>query len=97
MIINIPSGIIKGTISVKKNKDFKYEKIKIQKLDDPSCLIQISMFTKTQVFHKNFDEESAKDFLVSCLENDFNNLELFTKDYVYSYRITSKGKLLSNR
>lgn len=55
------------------------------------------MFTKTQVFHKNFDEESAKDFLVSCLENDFNNLELFTKDYVYSYRITSKGKLLSNR
>ena len=64
MIINIPSGIIKETISVKKNKDFKYEKIKIQKLDDPSGLIQISMFTKTQVFHKNFDEESAKDFLV---------------------------------
>lgn len=55
MIINIPSGIIKGTISVKKYKDFIYEKIKIQKLDDPSDLIQISMFTKTQVFHKNFD------------------------------------------
>lgn len=55
MIINIPSGIIKGTISVKKYKDFIYEKIKIQKLDDPSGLIQISMFTKTQVFHKNFD------------------------------------------
>lgn len=54
MIIDFPENIIKGIISSKKNKDGKYEKGKIQKIIvNNKELIQISLFTKTQVFHSN--------------------------------------------
>ncbi len=96
--IFIPSNIIKGTFSVKKNKDFKYEKAKIDRIViDDKEKYQISYFTKTQVFHKNIELESIDFQIIEMLENEFNNLELFTNDYVYGYRISSKGKLLSNK
>jgi hypothetical protein len=31
------------------------------------------------------------------LTDEFNNLELTTEDYIYSYRVTQKGKVLSNK
>lgn len=96
--INIPDGIIKGTFSVKKNKDGKYEKAKIDLINiDDKIKYQITFFTNTQVFHKNIEIESIDFFIIDELENEFNNLELFTSEYVYGYRISSKGKLLTNK
>lgn len=96
--INIPSNIIKGTFSVKKEKDYKYEKAKIELVSiDDKMKYQISFFTNTQVFHKNIELESIDFFIIEELEKDFNNLELFTNDYIYGYRISSKGKLLTNK
>ena len=96
--INIPDNIIKGTFSVKKNKDNKYEKMKIDLISiDEKMKYQVSCFTQTQVFHKNIELESIDFFILDTLENEFNNLELFTNEYVYGYRITSKGKLLTNK
>ena len=96
--IFIPTNIIKGTFSVKKNKDYKYEKAKIDRiiLDDKEKY-QITYYTATQVFHKNIEIESIDFFIIEVLENEFNNLELFTDDYIYGYRVTSKGKLLTNK
>ena len=98
MEIIIPNGIQKGIISGKKKKDGKYEKgkiVRIKKSDEE--LIQLSLFTEKQVFHKNYNEDDVIAEIVKLLENDFNNLEIITKEYTYSYRVTSKGKVLSNR
>ena len=94
----IPDNIIKGTFSVKKNKELKYEKAKIERINlDGKEKYQIAYYTSTQVFHKNVELESIYFVITEILETEFNNLELFTPDYVYGYRITSKGKLLSNK
>jgi len=98
MDILLPDNIIKGTISGKKNKNGTYDKVKIQlvKIGD-NDILQFASYTAKQVFHKNLNEDEAKKLIVSLLETEFNNLELITNEYTYSYRITSKGKVLSNR
>lgn len=95
MEIIIPKEIINGIISGKKNKNQDYEKAKIQRLSNNK--IQISIFTSKQVFHKNYDDATIESAIIDLLEASFNNLELSTKEYNYSYRITSKGKVLSNK
>ena len=98
MDIVIPSSIIKGTISGKKNKDQKYEKAKLQRITkDGNDIIQVSLFTAKQVFHVNCTDNDINDKLIDLLSNEFNNMELVTSEFTYSYRITSKGKVLSNR
>ena len=98
MDIELPIGIIKGIISGKKKKDNKYEKAKIQRIIiNDNDMLQLSLFTDKQVFHYNYSDSEINDKIIELLENDFNNLELTTNSYIYSYRITSKGKVLSNR
>ena len=98
MEIIIPSGILAGVISSKRNKDNKYEKGRIQKITKgESELIQLAMYTKTQVFHTNYSEDEFKIEIAKLLESEFNNLELTTCEFIYSYKVSSKGKLLTNR
>ena len=98
MQIELPIGIIKGIISGKKKKDSKYDKARIQKiLIGNDVFIQLSLFTDKQVFHSNYKEDEINNKIIELLETDFNNLELFTNDFIYSYRITSKGKVLNTR
>lgn len=98
MDIELPSGILKGIISGKKNKTGKYEKAKLQKIViNNNDVIQLSLFTDKQVFHSNYSLEDINNRIIELLESYFNNLELTTDSYIYSYRITSKGKVLSNR
>ena len=98
MDIELPIGIIKGIISGKKKKDNKYEKAKIQRIIiNDNDMLQLSLFTDKQVFHYNYSDSEINDKIIELLEKDFNNLELKTNSYIYSYRITSKGKVLSNR
>ena len=49
------------------------------------------------MFHTNYNDSDISNALITLLENDFNNLELVTDEFAYSYRITSKGKVLSNK
>lgn len=96
--IIIPDKIIKGIISGKKKKDNKYEKGKIQRINvNGNEIIQLSLYTDKQVFHSNYKDDEIKDELIKLLSNDFNNLELTSDEFTYSYRITSKGKVLSNK
>ena len=96
--ITLPEKIIKGVISGKKDKNQKNEKVKIDTIlikDKP--ILQFATYTDKQVFHKNVEESEAKDLILFFLTDEFNNLELTTEDYIYSYRITQKGKVLSNK
>lgn len=96
--ITLPEKIIKGVISWKKDKNQKNEKVKIDTIlikDKP--ILQFATYTDKQVFHKNVEETEARDLIISFLTDEFNNLELTTEDYIYSYRVTQKGKVLSNK
>lgn len=96
--ITLPEKIIKGVISGKKDKNQKNEKVKIDTIlikDKP--VLQFATYTDKQVFHKNVEETEARDLIISFLTDEFNNLELTTEDYIYSYRVTQKGKVLSNK
>lgn len=96
--ITLPEKIIKGVISGKKDKNQKNEKVKIDTIlikDKP--ILQFATYTNKQVFHKNVEESQVNELILSLLNNEFNNLELTTEDYIYSYRITQKGKVLSNK
>ena len=96
--INIPTGIIKGTISGKKDKNQKNEKVKLDTiLIKNEEVLQLACYTDKQVFHKNLKADEVACEIIRLLSEEFNNAELFTKDYIYSYRITSKGKVLSNK
>ena len=86
MDIELPIGIIKGIISGKKKKDNKYEKAKIQRIIiNDNDMLQLSLFTDKQVFHYNYSDSVINDKIIELLENDFNNLELTTNSYIYSY------------
>lgn len=92
----LPDNIIKGTISGAKGA--KYTKAKIQRLKLANTTqIQISLFTEKQVFHKNFNDDEINQMIFDLFINEFKNMELYTTDYIYSYRITSKNKILSNK
>ena len=98
MEIKIPTGVVAGVISGKRNKDNKYDKGRIQRIaNNDGDLIQLAMYTKTQVFHNNYTEDMFASEITRLLENDFNNLELTTPEFIYSYKVTSKGKLLTNK
>ena len=92
MDINIPQDILKAIFS-NPNKDSKYIKGKINKIGE---LYQVSLFTDKQAFHKNYSSDEINNQIISLFD-DFSNLEIFTKDYVYGYRLTKKGKLLTNK
>lgn len=98
MNIDFPTGIIKGTFSIPKTKDQPYIKAKLQRIQlKGQELIQISLFTQQQVFHENVGLEQVNERLNYHLEYSFKSLELYTADYMYAYKISSKGKLLSTR
>ena len=89
--ITLPEKIIKGVISGKKDKNQKNEKVKIDTIlikDKP--ILQFATYTDKQVFHKNVEEPEAKDLIISFLNDEFNNLELTTEEYIYSYRVTQR-------
>lgn len=96
--IKIPTNIIKGVISGKKEKNQKNEKVKIETiLIKEEKVLQFATYTDKQVFHKNLKGEDISIEILRLLTEEFNNAELTTEEYIYSYRITSKGKVLSNK
>lgn len=93
-----PSDIVHGTFSIPKSKNQKYIKAKLQRMIiKDKEVIQVSLFTTQQVFHENIFLNEIDQYLFKMLEEQFRSLEIFTKDYLYSYKMSSKGKLLTNR
>lgn len=96
--INIPEGIVKGIVSGPRDKKQKNQKVKYQRiLLKNESVLQESVYTDKQVFHKNLEESEISARITELLSTEFTNAELHTKDYMYSFRVTSKGKVLSNR
>lgn len=98
MDIKFPEDIIKGTFSIPKNKQQDILKGKIQRITIKGIeIIQVSLFTSKQVFHENITLDKIGEYLNRMLDTKFNSLEVFTNNFVYGYKISSKGKLLTNK
>ena len=98
MQIEFPKIIRKGIFSSPKEKTSKYIKAKLQRIIiNGDEKIQLSLFTNKQVFHQNLSDSEINDKLNELIEVYFNNAEIETDDYIYGYRITNKGKLLTNK
>ena len=70
MEILLPNNIMKGTISGPK-KTSKYIKAKINRisLNHMETVIQLSLYTEKQVFHKNYDDSNINSEIINLLEN----------------------------
>lgn len=97
-MIEFPNDLLKGTLSSPKNKTNVYQKAKFQEiLIKEDLYYQFSFYTQQQVFHKNILQKELNSFLNQQLEQSFNCLEVVSKNYSYSYRVTKSGKVLSNK
>ena len=97
MFNEINPKLIEKAIFRNPNKKSIYKKADLKKVIIKNNIsYQIEMFTVTQVFHKNYDENNiilAMEELMSL----FNQAEIWTTLYYYAFKITSKGKVLSNK
>lgn len=98
MDIKFPEVIIGGVFSVPKKKDQNYIKAKIQRINIKNEeILQLSLYTTKQVFHQNIKDCDINIKLNELINEYFNNAEIETKEAIFGYRITSKGKLLTNK
>ncbi|MDE6242270.1 MAG: SAM-dependent methyltransferase [Anaeroplasmataceae bacterium] len=98
MKISFPNDVIRGIFSIPKVKNQPYLKAKLQRIGIKNEeVIQVSLYTQQQVFHENISLNNLEDYLNEMLDQKFRSLELYTKEYLYAYKISSKGKLLTNK
>lgn len=87
--------IYKAIFSNKASQDCKYKKTVIRKMSDTSY--QAESFTEKQAFHKNFSSEKLCSEILYVFPKQFHQAEIFTGNYIYSAKISKKGKLLNSR
>ena len=76
----------------------QYIKANIKKVEIKNeIMFQLERFTKTQAFHTNFKIDELDKYLSMAIDREFKDIQIFTDGYVYGFRKTSKGKLLTNK
>ncbi len=90
--------IIRVSFSQSYKKDNDVKKIVIKPVMIRQTLMyQIESFTQKQAFHNNITMGDLESKIDEILQNTFRQAQIFTPDYIYSLKISSKGKLLHNR
>ncbi len=96
MFSNIVGVIKKGHLS-NPRRDSKFLKGKVTRvLVKNQEMLQLSLFTDKQAFHENFTDDTICERLVEVMNEYFFQSEIQTDDKTYFYKITGKGKLLTN-
>ena len=85
----------KAVFSVPYNKIGEYIKCSAKAIGEGR--MQFESFTKTQAFHENVDASDVASKMEKLLTELFRQADIFTNDYVYRLKISSKGKLLHSR
>lgn len=84
------NSINKIILSRGKSNTNQYKKIVITLKDDKYFVEQ---FTQKQVFHLNLDFVKTKEFCITQLKENFNQLNAFDDNFEYSVLISKKGKI----
>ena len=78
-------------------KTSKYKKANIKKVEiKDKVLFQLELFTATQAFHQNILESDISVELEKQMK-EFSQCQIFDSKNIHGFRITSKGKVLSNK
>lgn len=82
--------------SNKVNKDYKYNKIEIAlSVVGGELCYQIAKYTGRQVFQINVPAEKLRAYIEEIFPDKLCQINCFTSDEEISYKMTKKGKLLS--
>ena len=87
--------ITKAIFTVKTSGENKYNKTVIRKLGEEKY--QAESFSDSQAFHENFNSSELAKIINDIFPESFRQAEIFTDNYIYSAKISKKGKLLTNR
>jgi hypothetical protein len=98
MFENINLSLVYKIILSAPKKDSKYIKGNAKRilLNDKEVM-QFELFTKTQAFHFNIEFSKLSNYLEDTFVNYFTQASIMTNEYVYGFRMTSKGHLLTNK
>lgn len=90
----LADDIIKIVISNKMKKDLEYNKISISlKETKNKSFYQVEKFTDKQVFHENLSKEDLNERLLDLVNENFKNLNAWSKDSTYDLKLSKKGKV----
>ena len=88
-------NVQKAIFSNKADKSGKYNKTVMRRTGDG--LYQSESFTDKQAFHENFSADELCGKMLSLFPGTFVQAEIFTDAYIYSAKVSKKGKLLNSR
>lgn len=87
----------KLVLSNRTDKSYMYKKTVIQKLvlKDREAY-QIERFTDKQAFHENVDSNTMAEAVFELFPSVYSQLNIFSNERQWDFKVTKKGKLLSN-
>lgn len=88
-------GVSKVVLSNRADKSGDIVKTVIRRLDGGKY--QAESFTEKQAFHDNFASDGLCEKICELFPTRFVQAELFTESFIYSAKVTKKGKLLNSR
>ncbi len=79
------------------DKSHLYKKTVVQKIAmQGRMMYQIERFTEKQAFHENVELDALQDIIFDCFPSIYMQLNIFGDEGQWDYKVTKKGKLLSN-
>ncbi len=79
------------------NKAHLYKKTVVQKIAlQGNVMYQIERFTDKQAFHENVELRALRDIIFDCFPSIYMQMNIFGTEGQWDYKVTKKGKLLSN-
>ena len=87
-------NVIKAVFSTPYDKNSKLQKASLRLFDNK---YQLEVFRNNQAFHENFENDELCNKITSLLNESFRQAEIFTQNYIYGFKISSKGKVLHNK
>lgn len=90
----LPDRIV---LSNRTDNAYLYKKTVIQKIQLKGHIAyQIERFTDKQAFHENIEEKDLEKAVLECFPDIYSQLNIFSEDGQWDFKMTKKGKLLSN-
>ena len=95
MLLN---GPVKLVLSNVHNKTYLYKKTVIQRyFSKNKIMYKVERFTDKQAFHENVEADKLSDVVFKAFPDCYRQLNIFFEDSDVDYKVTKKGKLLSNK
>ena len=88
---------VKIVLSNRSDKSYIYRKKVIQKIQlKGHVAYQIESFTDKQAFHENIEEKQLSEEVFSVFPEVYSQMNIFGNGLQWDFKITKKGRLLSN-